>query len=272
MKKIKLLLPALLLLSASVLAQGKLFIIGGGKRPPALIQRLADEADLKEGYGVVLAMSSIEPDTSSYYGIKQFKELGFINVQSMYYTFENMPSATALDSLRNAKLIYITGGDQNRFMKRIEGTGIYKAIHDCFENGGMIAGTSAGAAVMSHVMITGDEKNYPEYDDTGRTIESNNLIYSTGLGMLKSVIIDQHFIQRSRYNRLFSAVIEHPELKGIGIDESTAILVENNTAEVVGESQVILVEKPQHINTDKTKISTRKMNVSILRSGDKIKL
>ncbi|WP_063850772.1 cyanophycinase [Flammeovirga sp. SJP92] len=272
MKKIRLILPFIILFATSVVAQGKLFIIGGGKRPPALIQRLADEANLKEGYGIVLAMSSIEPDTSSFYGIKQFKELGFTNVQSMYYTHENMPSSSALDSLKGAKLIYITGGDQNRFMKRIEGTGIYEAIHSCYENGGMIAGTSAGAAVMSHVMITGDEKNYPEYDDTGRTIESNNLIYSKGLGMLKNVIIDQHFIQRSRYNRLFSAVIEHPELKGIGIDESTAILVENNTAEVVGESQVILVEKPQHINTDKTKISTRKMNVSILRSGDKIKL
>lgn len=251
---------------------GKLFIIGGGKRPPSLVQRMADEANLSSGYGIVLSMSSAEPDTSSFYGIKQFKELGYKNVHGMFYTSENPPSLGALDSIKNASLIYITGGSQNRFMKRIEKTGIEKAIHDCYENGGMIAGTSAGAAVMSEVMITGDEKNYPIYEDTGRSIERNNLIYGTGLGMLDNVIIDQHFIQRSRYNRLISAVIEHPQLKGIGIDESTAILVKGKTAEVVGESQVIVMESPKGIQKDATKMSAQQISLRILRNGDTLKL
>ncbi|OHX64466.1 cyanophycinase [Flammeovirga pacifica] len=271
-KKHQFLLFIIGLISMSSFGQGKLFIIGGGKRPPALIKRMTEEAKLKEGYGIVLSMSSGEPDTSSYYGVLQFKELGFKNVSSMFYTTEQPPSATALDSIRNASLIYITGGDQNRFMKRIEQTGIYEAIHQCFDKGGMIAGTSAGAAVMSELMITGDERNYPDYDDTGRSIEKNNLIYGKGLGMMKNVIIDQHFIQRSRYNRLFTAVIEHPKMLGIGIDESTAILVHQNTFEVVGVSQVILVEKPKKIDSKDTKFSTEKISVSILKSGDKIKL
>ncbi|MBB3699466.1 cyanophycinase [Flammeovirga yaeyamensis] len=260
------------LMSFSTFAQGKLFIIGGGKRPPELIKRLTEEAKLKEGYGIVLSMSSSEPDTSAYYGVLQFKKQGFDNVSFMFYTTEQPPTSLALDSIRKASLIYITGGDQNRFMKRIEKTGIYEAIHDCYKNGGMIAGTSAGAAVMSEVMITGDEKNYPDYDDTGRSIESNNLIYGKGLGMINKVIIDQHFIQRSRYNRLMTAVIDHPKLRGIGIDESTAILVHQNEFEVVGVSQVILIEKPQQIDTKDTKIGARKISVSILKSGDKIKL
>ena len=119
-----------------------------------------------------------------------------------------------------------------------------KAKHDADAHGAMVAGTSAGAAVMSLVMITGNELKHPDYASTFRNIEADNIETKTGLGMLRTAIIDQHFVKRSRHNRLISAVIEYPEMLCIGIDESTAILVRNNKAEVIGESQVLVYSNP----------------------------
>jgi cyanophycinase len=75
-------------------------------------------------------------------------------------------------------------------------------------------------------------------------IETNNLETSRGLGLLDKVIIDQHFVVRSRHNRLITAMIEFDNIMGIGIDESTAILVKGAEAEVIGDSQVIVITKP----------------------------
>ncbi len=99
---------------------------------------------------------------------------------------------------------------------------------------------------MSKIMITGNELKHPEYSSTFRNIESENIEIKTGLGLISNVIIDQHFVRRSRYNRLLTAIIEFPENVGIGIDESTAILVNGNTIEVVGESQVVVLKNPEH--------------------------
>jgi cyanophycinase len=129
-------------------------------------------------------------------------------------------------------------------MEIVAGTSIEVAIRAAYRKGGLISGTSAGAAVMSSQMITGNELKHPEYASTFKNLESDNIELKEGLGMLSGIIIDQHFVRRSRYNRLISAIIEYPELIGIGIDESTAILVQGSRIEVVGESQVIVLTNP----------------------------
>jgi cyanophycinase len=93
---------------------------------------------------------------------------------------------------------------------------------------------------MSEVMITGDQKKYPEYTSTFYHLEKNNIITAEGLGLITGVIVDQHFIARARNNRLLTAVMEFPDHIGIGIDESTALIIEGNQARVVGESQVLI--------------------------------
>src|SRR5690606_18086656 len=100
-----------------------------------------------------------------------------------------------VDSIKNANLVYISGGDQNRFMNIVAGTDIEKAIHESYKKGHVIAGTSAGAAVMSKLMITGTELKHPEYASTFRNIEADNIEIKTGLGMLTTVVIDQHFVK-----------------------------------------------------------------------------
>lgn len=222
---------------------GKLFIIGGGSRPSAMVDRIIKESGIdKEGYGIILPMSSIEPDSAVYYAKIQFTEKGLKNIYGLNFVKDEVLTPTKIDSIKNAKLVYISGGDQSRFMNIVAGNDIEKAIWKSYEKGNMIAGTSAGAAVMSKNMITGDELKHPEYNSTFRTIEPDNLELKQGLGMLSNnIIIDQHFVKRSRYNRLITAIIQFPEITGVGIDESTAILVTGNTAEVIGDSQVIVL-------------------------------
>jgi len=274
MKKICILL-LLAIGTAATFAQtkntkGKLFIIGGGSRPDAMVDRIIKEAGLQQGgYGIILPMSSEDPDSAVYYAKQQFIKKGLQNIHGVNFHKGEMPGAQKLDSVRNAKLIYISGGDQVRFMGVVQGTDIEKAIHDAFDKGCVVGGTSAGAAVMSKVMITGNELKHPDYESTFRNIEAGNIETKEGLGFIENAIIDQHFVKRSRYNRLISAIIEFPGLTGIGIDESTAILVIGRTVEVIGDSQVVVFEntKPSKV-TKAGKLSAKEIKLRIYLSGD----
>lgn len=270
-----------LAITSSVLAfpqakssKGKLFIIGGGSRPDAMVDRIIKEAGLLQGgYGVILPMSSEEPDSSIWYANQQFIKKGINTVYGVNFRKGQTYSSAKLDSVRNAKLIYITGGDQVRFMDVVQGTEIARAIHDAFDKGALVGGTSAGAAVMSKIMITGNELKHTGYQSTFRNIEANNIETKEGLGFIQNAIIDQHFVRRSRYNRLISAVIEYPNVKGIGIDEATAILVTGNVAEVVGASQVIVFENPKRSKVVKDgKLSAKGIIMNVYLDGETFSL
>jgi cyanophycinase len=250
--------------------KGKLFIIGGGKRPPEMIERLVKESGLdKGGYVAVLPMASEAPDTAFFYTRKQFVEQGINMVFNFDFKKGNRPSPQQIDSLQKAKLIYIPGGSQSKFMEVVQGNDIYTAIHAAYGNGATIAGTSAGAAVMSKKMITGDERKHPEYTGDFRTIEADNMIIAQGMGLLPNAIIDQHFIWRMRMNRLMTVAIEHPDETCIGIDESTAILVEGNSAEVVGNYQVIVIKNPHNdIKTQNGLLGAENLKLRIYLPGE----
>ena len=222
-------------------AKGKLYIIGGGKRPVEMVQQMIELSGAKNGaYVAVLPMSSYEPDTAAYWAMKQFKDLGMYNIASFNFEKGQPVEQSAIDSIINAGMIYISGGDQNRFMDIVSGTPIFNAIHTAYQNGAVIAGTSAGAAVQSKKMITGNQLLQPEMVGY-KTIQPNNIEVAEGLGLIETAIIDQHFIWRERLNRLITVCIENPKQLAIGIDESTAILIKGNTAKVYGLSQVLVL-------------------------------
>ena len=252
-------------------SSGSLFIIGGGSRPATMIERMVQEAGLNTGgYVVILPMASSLPDSAIIWSGEQFFAQGLEYVAGFNFLPGEAPSQAWVDSLRNASLVYISGGDQGRFMEIVYGTPILDAIHEAYAAGAMIAGTSAGAAVMSQKMITGNELRHPEYRATFPIIESENLELATGLGLLTTAIIDQHFVWRSRHNRLITAVLEHPELPGIGIDESTAILVRGNEAEVVGEAQVLVFRNPDNsVNHFNDKLGGAGLRLDVFLPGDK---
>lgn len=267
----------LFLFSTSIQAQnpkGKLFIIGGGNRSDALMTKLISISDLeKKDFVVVLPMSSEEPDSAYIYFKEQFQKLTPHPIIMMNFNKNTANNKTLTDSLQKAKLIFISGGDQTRFMNVVHNTPIYTAIHKAYQNGSTIAGTSAGAAVMSKKMITGNQKLEKEYSGTFDNIRYDNLETTEGLGLITNAIIDQHFLKRSRYNRLISAMVEFPNLTGIGIDESTAIIVYNNEIEVAGESEVIVLKNPKGVQKTKNNlISIKGLDMSIYNAGQKFKV
>lgn len=253
--------------------KGKLFIIGGGERPDALIQRMISEASLSvNDYVIIIPMASEEPDSAYFYAKKQFVNAGLKTVNQLISPKHPL-SSSSLDSLAKAKLIYISGGDQTRFMNSIEGSKAREIIQKAYQSGAMIAGTSAGAAVMSKEMITGNELLHKDYRSTPQVIEQGNIEVKEGLGLLTSAVIDQHFLIRSRHNRLLSMIIENPSKKAIGIDESTAILVKNGWAEVVGVSQVIVYQNPEKSKSvTNNKLGAKGLKVDIYLPGEKFVL
>ena len=273
--KKQLVLAFMLLTGSSVMAQkGSLFIIGGGDRSPELIQSLIKTANMgTKDYMIVLPMSSEEPEASYQAIKKQLTLASGNNIGCLNFDASKVKDQKWLDSLTNAKLIFITGGDQSRFMKVVLHTPVYSAIHKAYQNGATVAGTSAGAAVMSKQMITGKQLLDTVYKETFNKLWAGNIHFEEGMGLLDSVIIDQHFLKRSRFNRLISALTAYPNYQCIGIDEGTAIIVQRKKITVAGVSQVLRISDPKNLKIKgQHLIKMDDLRFSLYTSGDQFSL
>lgn len=255
-------------------AKGNLFIIGGGNRSDELMKQMLHTAELKPSdYIIVLPMASEVPDVGFGTLSTQFQKLDPRTIKNFNFARHDVNDRKWTDSLANAKLIYILGGDQSRFMNVVLNTPVYAAIHKAYQNGATIAGTSAGAAVMSKYMITGKQLLDTVYKETFNKLWDKNIEFSQGMGLLENTIIDQHFLKRNRYNRLISALAAYPDLVCVGIDESTAIIVHGNNATVAGESQVIRLAKPKNLKkTGEGLIKFNQAEFGIFTAGDVIEI
>ncbi len=279
---ISIFLVVILFLLANHLAQaqprpkGYLFIIGGGNRPESMMKRFVEMAS-RSGSGriVVLPMASATPDETGRSLVEEFKQLGAREVA--YYNFTRKEA----ENYSNARLlaesggIFFSGGVQTRITEAILDTPIHNMIKELYQKGAVVGGTSAGAAAMSELMITGDEVRKPEEGHEFETIEAGNVIVARGLGLIKSAIIDQHFATRKRHNRLISLIAGHPEIVGVGIDESTAIIVNpDETFEVIGHRNVIVYDSGRarvEVRSDRA-LSIRNLVMHILLEGERYDL
>ena len=141
-------------------------------------------------------------------------------------------SVAAIDA---ASGIFMSGGSQLRLSQLLPGTPVGDALHRAHERGAVVGGTSAGASIMSDFMISmGDE---------GVTPRQRASQITAGLGLIRGVVVDQHFDQRARYGRLMSVIATSPHLLGIGIDEDTAIVVaDRDEFTVMGRGAVFVVD------------------------------
>ena len=225
--------------SPSDSAEGNLVIVGGGPRPESIMNKIVELSP--DSSILIIPMASSIPDTVGWEQRDQFYGYGAKQVDVLLMDENDKTDPAIADQIRNAKGIWFSGGDQNRLMEYLGDGILIEAVHEAYKNGAVISGTSAGAAVMSRVMITGDEVDPDEYRAFA-TIRKDNIVTTPGIGLLTNVIIDQHFIRRSRMNRMISALLDHPERFAAGIDEATALWVRpGGHFEVIGESQVVLL-------------------------------
>lgn len=171
------------------------------------------------------------------------KGLGAPRVSSFLFSRAQAETDSLCARFDGATGVYFTGGDQARVTRVIVGTPLHRKLLRLYHDGAVMGGTSAGAAIMSKVMITGDELINKDSSNIFTSIMQGNVETVEGLGFLDEVVVDQHFVKRKRLNRLISVVLEHPTLPGIGIDESTAIIVSpGGHAEVMGVGTVVVFD------------------------------
>ena len=259
--------------SGASTSKGKLVIIGGGSRDSSIMQELIQVSGWKSGDWISIASMASRWDSAYISMNNEFRFYTKSNIRCIRIDSNTIKIPATLDSLRNSKIVYLNGGDQSTFMMHIQGTAFKQVINDVYENGGTIAGTSAGAALMSEKMLTGNQKKQKKYTSAIPVLWKDNVEITEGLGFLDSVIIDQHFIIRSRHNRLLSAILDNPKLMGIAIDESTAILVKGDSATVLGESSVqVYKNKGKIITQGENLIASKEFKISIYLPGESFKI
>jgi cyanophycinase len=139
-----------------------------------------------------------------------------------------------VDRIQEADVIYMTGGDQLRLTTVLGGSPVLEAIIARYKDGGVVAGTSAGAAAMSSTMISGGDDG---------TMRKGSVRMAPGFGFLKNTIVDTHFLDRGRVGRLLEVVASNPGHIGLGVGEDTGILVrDGHFVEVVGKGVVVVVD------------------------------
>jgi len=205
------------------LAKGHLFIIGGGTRTPLLMERFVDLAGGTGSKVLVVPFASADAKETGAYQAEELRNLGCV-ADYVYFEKGQADLEENVKKLDGVTGIFFSGGDQNRLATMLLGTNFVERMKEIYQQGGVIGGTSAGAAVMSKIMITGREAVNTDRANAFPFIKTGNTVTTEGFGFLDFAIIDQHFIQRKRENRLIELVIEH-QMPGIGIDESTAIIV-----------------------------------------------
>lgn len=235
-----------------MIPQGKLLIIGGAEyraqEPAALIEKnhefpryeilseLLPNLDDKK-IEVITTGSAVPNEVKTAYQ-KVFhklgvRKLGFMPIQNRMEAHE----AHYLTRVKDAGVIFFSGGDQFRLSTILGGTPIIDIIKHRYENENdfIVAGTSAGAMVMSSTMIA-----------SGGLTEAliyRDLITSAGFGLLRCCIIDTHFIKRGRFGRLAHAIIMNPGKVGIGLGEKTALIIKNGSeAECKGTGMVVIID------------------------------
>lgn len=219
-------------------AKGSLIIIGGHEQKQGetvILEEVMRRA--KQGKGLILVtVATHEPEELAKDYKKAFGELGLKNFDVLdIRTRAEAHDPKNVEKIMKCSVVFFTGGDQLRITSQIGDSPIFRCLHEIFWEGGTIVGTSAGAAAMSGTMLISGRSD--------QTVEISAIGMAPGLRLLPDVVIDTHFAERGRIGRLVGAVAQNPANLGIGIDEDTAIIVDDEQGfTVIGSGGVYVVD------------------------------
>lgn len=230
--------------------KGSLILIGGGQVTPEIWKKFTDLAGGSEKASIVV-ITAASGDSAAYNtkAVDQVKrETGIKNVKLLHTS--NLAEANSenfVAPLRKATGVFFVGGRQWRIADSYLNTLTHQAFFDLLDRDGVIAGTSAGATIQGSFLWRGDT--------SGPQILVGD--HTQGMAFLKNSVIDQHFLQRNRQFDLVPFIKTAPQLLGIALDESTAIIVQRDTLEVIGKSyvgiydhQTIISNSPKHVKNN----------------------
>jgi len=234
-------------------AKGQLVVIGGAEDHDGecvILRKFVDVCGGTAARIAVLTCASEFPEETGHEYQEVFKRLGAESADVLgIRSRDDAMSLEFLKTLKHCSGVFFTGGCQLRICTILGGTPVEKLLKDRHRRGLVIGGTSAGAAMMSDMMIArGDSQTHP-------SVGIVELGY--GLGFINDVVIDQHFAQRGRLGRLLSAVAQHPRHVGIGIDEDTALVVNNRVAQVYGRGSVTIADMHDASFSDLAQMSSK---------------
>ena len=250
--------------------KGKLMIIGGAedkKGECIILKKLFELAGGQDANIVIMTVASEYPEKIGDEYTQIFKRFGAGSINAIHIRSRQDANHSGLvEQIEKASCIFFTGGDQLRITSLLGGTQAEEMLGKAYSRGIVIAGTSAGASVMSETMITsGNDDDAPK---------KCTLKMAPGLGLLKDVVIDQHFAQRGRIGRLLTAIAQNPHMLGLGIDEDTAVIFDSDAVfEIIGSHAVTIIDGK---NLDFTNVSELKpdeilsitnVNMHVLSSG-----
>ncbi len=234
--------------SAQEASEGTLVICGGGDVPPTARRKFMELAGGTNAKLVIIpGGEEDESSFDSYFDVwKEFEPLTFHMLNAVSREQANDSSFTCL--LDEATGVWLGGGQQNWLINRYANTLVENKLHELLKRKGVIGGTSAGAAVMSAVMVAGGRKN----PQVGK-----------GFGFMPGVVVDQHFLRRNRFQRLRSVLDKNTGLIGLGVDEQTAMVysIATDRLQVLGDSYVVACVPRNN-----------KLDIEFLQAGDDLHL
>lgn len=218
---------------------GNLVIIGGAEDKKEKCEILKEVVKRSKESGkplIVLTAATDYPEEVGGVYKNVFKKLNYTDIKIIHVKErEDANREDFCKEILNSGCVFFTGGDQLKITSLIGGTNMLESLKEAYRNGTLIVGTSAGAScVCSTMVVSGMDDNSPR---------KCTIKMAPGLDIMRGVLIDQHFAQRGRIGRLLSAIAQNPEMLGIGIDENTAIVLEESSIlSVIGSGAVTIAD------------------------------
>jgi cyanophycinase len=233
--------------------RGAVILVGGGGTPPEVPQTMLRLAGGASARIVVLAHTQADVIR----GARRSAEFFAANGAQDVVAPDTLDAGELIALVQSARGVWIPGGDQNRFMERLGGSAaLLEAIRGVLARGGVVGGTSAGASLMGTRMPTGDHA--PEGD-----LKVGASPTAPAIGALPNAIVDQHFLKRQRLPRLLCALLEHPSLIGIGVDEEAWALVQKGKLTAY-RAQVVVARVHQKPRQHERMLGSRDIRLQIL--------